>query len=832
MRIFFYNTFRIFNINPDQPRLKCIYRKFTINFIAVLLFNFTIHSFAHAQNCGTISPFPCSSVKVSLPLDLEFYNPVANSMQDSNNLGTGFTMVQNYSGTRQAEDGLPANPTLPGYTKSNLKMANGKLNVTSGKGISYLNSNNQMNALGVEVDTHNKIEIVGYITNPYKGTQDQQAGIWFGLNDKTFIKLNVSENKIELRKEVNDLSNKTPGSGNLDQRVTGTISGLETRNVGLKLVIDPINNTAAGFYTTDNGSTYTNVGTGYPTAALSISEMGLTNSSVYTGIYASYRNGTTPVVYSFDRFQIKKSLQFDTANYNFELADNAALNAVAGTVKASVTDASAISYSIISGNSNKSFVINSGNGQISVNRKLNYHTQSAYNLKVIASAGKMTDTSSVRITVTPGQTFADFNGINWGTTASQPYKISEAQGEVVNNKLYSFGGFDSQKTVFTPTKRAYKYDPVTNKWTSIADLPHTPNGSGFGGVTHAGITNDGTDIYFSGGYTSNSSGTGQTFGVQQVWKYNVAANTYSKLPDLPIRIAAGQLEYLNGKLHHIAGTNAARTQDLGNHYVLDLDNLAAGWKTLAPLPNPRQHAGSAVFEGKIYYFGGQRGHDSQLVTSKDVHRYDPATDTWTKMADLPAPGNNGLGHISSSIVIAGERIIVLGGEAVQHVSTNMVSAYSPASNSWTSLTPLPQARFSGVAAILNGLIYYTGGSKTNSTFKGTPVSIANTRSMQASIAESELNPADQFSLKKMTVYPNPAINNTINLQLEHFGINEKVNITVLDSYGKIIQQTNCVTNAKGVADLSFISKASLSKNTYMIKAESATGSCMNKLIVP
>jgi N-acetylneuraminic acid mutarotase len=832
MRIFFYKSLRNFNIFYDHCHWKNTSLKFISKSVLALLLQFTFTSFVQAQNCGSISPYPCSNIKVSLPFGLEFYNPVANSIQDSNNQGTGFTMVQKYSSTRLAADGAPTIPVVPGYTKSSLRMANGLLHLTASKGISYLNSNNQINALGVEVDTHNKIEIITYIINPYQGNEDQQAGIWFGLNDKTFIKLSISENKIELRKEVNDLSNKTPGSGNLDQRVTGIISGLESQRVGLKLIIDPVNNTAAGFYTIDRGVTYTNVGAGYPAAALSISEMGLTNSSVYAGIYASYRNGTTPVIYSFNRFQVKKSLQFESAAYNFELADNASLNSAAGTIRANVTDESTISYSILSGNSNKSFSINSRNGQILVNRKLNYHTQPVYNLKVLASAGQMKDTSIVKLNITSGQTISEFNGVNWGTTASQPYRVSEAQGEVVNNKLYSFGGFDSQKTGFTPTKRAYKYDPVTNKWTSIADLPHTPNGTGFGGVTHAGFTNDGTDIYMAGGYTSNSSGTGQTFGVQQVWKYNVVANTYSKLPDLPVRIAAGQLEYLNGKLHHIGGTNAARTEDLGNHYELDLNNLAAGWKTRAPLPNPRQHSGSVVFEGKIYYIGGQRGHDSELATSKDVHRYDPTSDTWTKLADLLAPENYGLGHISSSIVIAGDKIVVLGGESVHHTATNMVSAYSPATNSWTSLTPLPQARFSGVAALLNGVLYYTGGSKTNSTFKGMPVTMANTRSMQAEISPNDMNAADPFSLKKMTVFPNPAINNTINLQLENFGVNEKVNITVLDSFGKIIQQTNCVTNEKGVADLSFVPKVSLSKNTYMIKAETATGSCMNKLIVP
>ncbi len=316
---------------------------------------------------------------------------------------------------------------------------------------------------------------------------------------------------------------------------------------------------------------------------------------------------------------------------------------------------------------------------------------------------------------------SDFNLINWSTAAPQPYNVSEAQGRVVNGKLYSFGGFDSQKSTFTPTKRSYVFDPVTNTWSAIADLPYTPNGANFGGVTHAGIATDGTDIYIAAGYTSDSAGTGQIFGTKQVWKYIVSQNIYARLPDLPIRISAGQLEYLNGILHYIGGTDSTRTKDIGNHYVLDLNNLQAGWDTMAPLPNPRHHAASSVFGGKIYFIGGQHGHDEKLITQKDVDVFDPANNSWSRLADLPVPsGANGRGHISSAGVVMGNRILVFGGEIVHQTSVNLVSAYTPATNTWANLTHLPQNRYSGVAGIMNGTMYYTGGSETNTTFRGLP----------------------------------------------------------------------------------------------------------------
>lgn len=319
-------------------------------------------------------------------------------------------------------------------------------------------------------------------------------------------------------------------------------------------------------------------------------------------------------------------------------------------------------------------------------------------------------------------TTSEFTAISWNTAAAQPYAVNEAQGRVVNGKLYTFGGFDSQKTALLPTKRSYVYNPQTNSWSAIANLPFTPYGTNFGGVTHAGIATDGTDIYLAGGVTADASGTGSIEGTKQVWKYIVAQNTYTRLPDFPIAIGSGQMEYLNGELHYFGGFTLDRAVDLATHYVLNLNNLADGWKTRAPLPNPRQHAGSTVFDGKIYSMGGQIGENDTLITQKDVNVYDPATDTWTRVADLPVPsGATGRGHISSAVVVFGQRIIVLGGETV-HITgrTNMVSAYSPATNSWQSLTPLPSSRYSGVAAVLNSKIYYTGGSKSNITYKGTP----------------------------------------------------------------------------------------------------------------
>jgi|GEM_PF-3077917 len=312
----------------------------------------------------------------------------------------------------------------------------------------------------------------------------------------------------------------------------------------------------------------------------------------------------------------------------------------------------------------------------------------------------------------------DFNMLSWGSTKSQPTPTHEVNGEVVSNKLYVFGGHDYLKrpTYWSQTKRSYVYNPAYNTWAAITDLPHLPSGSNFGGVTNEGLTNDGTFIYLAGGYVCNANGTGQVFGTKQVWKYNTITNAYEQLPNLPRALAVAQLKYLNGKLHFMGGADLSRN-DVASHYVLDLSNLLAGWKTAAPLLNAVNQAGCTVYDGKIYIVGGARGHDAAGKAQKTLQVYDDATNKWKLLAEIPTARD----HIASSVTVVGNRILVLGGETSYNVTSKLVSAYTLAINTWAELTPMPAARSGGFAAAINNTIYYSGGNFSVNNYKGVPL---------------------------------------------------------------------------------------------------------------
>jgi N-acetylneuraminic acid mutarotase len=96
-------------------------------------------------------------------------------------------------------------------------------------------------------------------------------------------------------------------------------------------------------------------------------------------------------------------------------------------------------------------------------------------------------------------------------------------------------------------------------------------------------------------------------------------------------------------LHVAGGATMTRVDgvkysvDYDNHWVIDLDNLAGGWRTLKPLPLARNHMAGATVNGYFYALGGQLETDEYDGNQKRVDRYDPATNTWARMPDIPIP---------------------------------------------------------------------------------------------------------------------------------------------------------------------------------------------------
>jgi N-acetylneuraminic acid mutarotase len=285
------------------------------------------------------------------------------------------------------------------------------------------------------------------------------------------------------------------------------------------------------------------------------------------------------------------------------------------------------------------------------------------------------------------------NTITWTNVAGPAQTYSETLSAVVNGKWYLFGGFPS---TFQPVKVAYRYDPATRVYTRIADLPEA--------ITHApALVHDGK-VFIVGGYVGRDTG-GQTFGSRKIWIYDTATNTYARGPDLPEARAGGGGAVVNGFLHYFGGENLNRTADTATHWRLNLANVAAGWQTMAPMPAPRNHLSAIAHDGKIYALGGQTGFDRGLTARAEMWAYDPATNAWSARRSLPEIRS----HFSNAMFTHAGRLYVFGGETAHNVPVRSAVVYDFASDTWSSLSPMPRNRMSAAVAYLDGAIHVVGG---------------------------------------------------------------------------------------------------------------------------
>lgn len=116
------------------------------------------------------------------------------------------------------------------------------------------------------------------------------------------------------------------------------------------------------------------------------------------------------------------------------------------------------------------------------------------------------------------------------------------------------------------------------------------------------------------------------------------------------------------------------------------------------MPSSRSEMSAGVIDGRIYVPGGWGNGFSQ---STALEMYDPATDSWTRLADLPFHVNH---HATA---VYQNALYVFGPE-------DTALRYDPASDAWTERAPMPENRYAAAAAALGNYLYVIGGSGSTS----------------------------------------------------------------------------------------------------------------------
>jgi N-acetylneuraminic acid mutarotase len=235
-------------------------------------------------------------------------------------------------------------------------------------------------------------------------------------------------------------------------------------------------------------------------------------------------------------------------------------------------------------------------------------------------------------------------------------------------------------------------------------------------------------------------------------RYDPQSNSWRRVAPLPAKLDHIQGVKLGGKIYYIGGLSGP---DTSVNTVYIYDPTTNSFDEGAPMPAGRDRGagGVGVYDGKIYYAGGL--HDGKAVPWFD--RYNPATERWTKLPNMPRPRDHFQGAVVGgkfyaiggrdttidaitrkvdvydlsstagstwqtldtalptaragfATVVLGRKILVVGGEGGGQ-AYDTVEAFNSATNSWLTLEPMPTARHGIQAVVCDGGVYIAAGGE-------------------------------------------------------------------------------------------------------------------------
>lgn len=270
-------------------------------------------------------------------------------------------------------------------------------------------------------------------------------------------------------------------------------------------------------------------------------------------------------------------------------------------------------------------------------------------------------------------------GSHWATARPLPEPLQEIHAAELAGQIYVAGGFDATDQASTS---AYRFDPATDRWEPIADLPAPRH--------HMPLIAVNDTVYAIGGL-------GPQGPVSTLWLYDRARDRWAeRAPQLRTR-GASAAAAIGSNLIVVGGFDDTRSLVAP---VSIYDPGTDSWRDGAPLPTPRDHLGAAVVNGLLFAIGGRPldpGRNFDVVEA-----YDVADDRWTTR--VPMPSRRG----GLAVVAWGGRIYTYGGETRSAVFDNH-EVYDPADDTWAELPALPTPRHGLAAAAVGGKIFIIGG---------------------------------------------------------------------------------------------------------------------------
>jgi hypothetical protein len=177
----------------------------------------------------------------------------------------------------------------------------------------------------------------------------------------------------------------------------------------------------------------------------------------------------------------------------------------------------------------------------------------------------------------------------------------------------------------------------------------------------------------------------------------------SKVPDLPEAVsnnAVAAIENRDGfRLYSFLGLKAGKTWRDVSRQAFEYDSRTGRWLELPPVPvvSGRLASVAAAVGDRLYLFGGYTvAENGAEESTPEVLRFQPATRTWARVADMPLPVDD-----SVALVYRDRWVLLVSG---WHKDANVaaVQVYDTHRDTWTRATDWPGTPVFGHSGAIAG----------------------------------------------------------------------------------------------------------------------------------
>jgi len=261
----------------------------------------------------------------------------------------------------------------------------------------------------------------------------------------------------------------------------------------------------------------------------------------------------------------------------------------------------------------------------------------------------------------------------------------ETAAVAIGDKVYILGGFNSNDGIVPAVQI---FDTASCTYSLGPPMPKP--------VHHINaVALDGT-IYVLG-----SMETAAFTAIGDTWSWNPADADWTVRAAMPAGTQRGSaiVGAIAGKIYVAGGLRNGAVTDVSVY-----DPVMDSWTAETPLPQTRDHACGGALDGKLYVIGGRQANITTITGL--VYEFTPGG-AWVERLAMPTPrGGTGCGAV-------GDRFVVVGGEGNPGTASGVfseVEAYTPATNTWETLAPMPTPRHGMGAATVGTRLYVPGGA--------------------------------------------------------------------------------------------------------------------------